>query len=206
MTGGPITVATGATPSSDDWNEIARQTVIPVDNAGMLGWGSVPTGAFVFNTDQQAYYSYNGSDWIMIGGRRIGCRLTRNALQSLPDSSEIAVQWDTAAQDTDAFITSTPPTVANIDTVTIPSGFDGLYMAVAYVYFSTGIGSVPGYVKILQNGTGGFESSAAAGGVRGTVSAQCNLSGGDHIKVVAWQASGAGIDMTARLQLFRMGP
>jgi len=62
-----------------------------------------------------------------------GCRLRRAANQSINNTTDTAISWDTEDLDTDGFIT-TPST-----TITIPAGLDGRYAITVYAQSATAL-------------------------------------------------------------------
>jgi hypothetical protein len=208
-----IVIADGDTPDGSDLDVISRQSISTMTLAAMLGLTPAPSaGEVVFTTDMGpggAYFGYNGSDWVMFGQtRRVGCRLTRNALQAWTDGYvDMAIDWDTYSDDTDGFVPSLHGgSPSNTDTVTVPTGFDGLYIVNGFAYTSTPMNAlIPGFIKIFQNGGGGFDAMIPASGTRGHVSSVCNLSAGDDIQLVVAQDT-IPMDVTARLQMYRLGP
>ncbi len=109
-------------------------------------------GWHIYETDTNREYVYNGG-WQRLagmhstGGARTGCKLVRNANQTITDSSATNITWDTETYDSDGYI------AVSSDTITVPTGLGGLYIASLQVAW-TGSPTTAGdsFVTIVMDG------------------------------------------------------
>lgn len=129
----------------------------------------------------------------------IGVRLRRAANQSIPNNSPTVVSFDTEDEDTSGYFPGTGTTI------TIPAGKAGIY---AVSFKGTYAGSSMGnrWFFDVKNGSENYRlngSSAGEDTVAGSVTIR--LAAAATITVDAYQASGGAKDLTARIELWRVG-
>ena len=169
--------------------------------------GSEPTGLEgmeVHLTDRDQVRIHTGSTWARTGwwssAGRTGCALVRNSVQSIANATLTAVAWDVESVDSDGFYPGSG------GTITIPAGCGGLYMAMVGVNFSAAIGSLGGKINFSRNGTTIYEHTMPAGlGSDCASFAPVALAVGDTITIPVLQSSGGSLNMTARLEFYRIG-
>lgn len=119
------------------------------------------------------------------------CLVSRNAAQSIPNSTATAINFDTVVFDSDSMYNTLNPS-----RIVIPS--DGIYQMVAqviYVYQGTGVRSA----NLLVNGSTSISGqSSTANGIN---TWELNFGGihtfkkGDYIELIAYQASGGALNV-----------
>lgn len=95
----------------------ARTSAITAPIEGMV--------APITGDDQISVYdgaTWQRHSWYKAAGR-IGCVLARTAAQSIANNTLTAITWDTETSDPQGFI------AVSSSTLTVPSGYDGIYMA-----------------------------------------------------------------------------
>jgi hypothetical protein len=132
-----------------------------------------------------------------------GCVISRTAVQSFTSGTEAAVTFTaTDTRDTDAFHT------ASSDTVTVPTGFGGLYLLTAtavYAAHATGYRMMRFTVnggEVTRDATNSVSASTSTGMTSVTTRV---LVAGDDIQLLLYQNSGAAMDCTATLGLTMLG-
>lgn len=126
------------------------------------------------------------------------CRANRTTTQSIADLTATAVSFTAAdSWDTDGFHS----TVSNQSRLTVPSGLGGKYLIVASVPWAN---HTTGWrdLTIRANGSTGLDSTRVGSGVANpypisTITTIQQLAAGTYVEVVAWQNSGAALDVTA---------
>lgn len=125
----------------------------------------------------------------------VGCSVYLSASQSIANSTNQAITFDSEEYDTNGFHS----TVTNTSRITIPANYGGYYRITGYIGFAsnaTGVRSA----KFYKNGTSIFHFSQpitatgnpqSAGGT-----ATVNLVAGDYIELIALQSSGGALDAT----------
>ena len=126
----------------------------------------------------------------------VGCSLYMSADQSIANSTNQAITFDSENFDTNAFHS----TSSNTSRITIPANYGGYYRVTGYVGFAsnaTGVRSA----KIYKNAASVIHFSQpitatgnpqSAGGT-----ATLNLAVGDYIELIALQSSGGALNATA---------
>ena len=169
--------------------------------------GSEPTGVEgmeVHLTDRDQVRIYSGSAWIRTAwwssSGRTGCALVRNSAVGVSNATLTAIPWDVESADTDGFYAPSG------GTITIPTGCGGLYMAMVGVDFQAGIGTLGGKINMTRNGTTIYEHTMPA-----DLGSDCAsfspvvLAAGDTVTFPVLQTSGGSLNMTARLEFYRIG-
>jgi hypothetical protein len=186
------------------WNANVKDQVISTVTSATRPAGT--EGQVIYETDTDRVLMHDGAAWVRIAhgsaSGRTGCRLRRAANQSITTATDTTVTWDTEDQDTDGFIT------VSSDTITIPSGLDGVYAMTAYVVWAATPGATSNVRFEFAGTTGDFRTSVGASSVAfqaQTVAVPCwALSATNTVKLRVYQATGASINITAALQLFRL--
>lgn len=172
-------------------------------------------GSMWYQTDTDRFLQYNGTAWQRIASNsvagRTGCTVRRNAAQSIPSTvTRQGITFDVEDVDTDGFFT---PSSTNI---VIPAGLGGLYGVSFTIWWDTSPGTlsysrlaiipVSGNYGVID----GDASTGSASNYGGVPFVTGNagfwvFSAGDIIQVFCSQQSGAAINVTARVQLYRIG-
>lgn len=133
----------------------------------------------------------------------VGCRLRRAANQSYTSAANTPVSWDTEDEDTHGFITVTGTTV------TIPTGYDGVYAIAARVVVTL-TASTRSFVEITPTtsiaGTpSSFRQTQANSEAAMMVAVTIPLLAGDTFLISALQTTGSSQNLTAWLSCYRIG-
>ena len=123
-------------------------------------------GMVSYLKDTNALQTYDGSAWVAVGGSSgstfAGCRLFKSAGQTIADTTNTALTFDSETYDTNTYHDNS----TNTSRITIPSGKAGYYLFVC----KWSLGENPiGYrqVELRKNGTAVDRTS-----IRGTSSGQ----------------------------------
>lgn len=140
----------------------------------------------------------HGATGLDFAGR--GVVLRRAALQSIPDAVVTAVSWDTEDFDSDGFIAVTATTI------TVPAGLGGWY-AISAVAFGTGVATTRAFLDIVA-ATRIWRTSADASADEDQTSngIVVRLLAAETVRVDLFQDSAGAMNMTARLEMVRIGP
>jgi hypothetical protein len=130
------------------------------------------------------------------GSTFVGCALTKSTAQSIANSAEVIILFDTEDYDTDAFHS----TATNTGRITIPTGKGGKYLVTAQIMVnSVGAATQGGITK-----NGSILSYVYISAVAGTgqpsqpvipFAQQFSLAQGDYIELIALQTTGAAADV-----------
>lgn len=159
-------------------------------------------GRVIYETDTDRLWVYSGSAWVLIGwatsAGRAWVSLT-DAAQSIATASATDITWGTEVADPDGW------TSGGSATLTVPSGFDGLYI-VSYsgTWASGTLGTTPG-VFILHNGTNIAGANGPTFGQIHSVNTTVALAAGDTLKIQAYQNSGGSVNITSTLRVVYLG-
>jgi hypothetical protein len=126
------------------------------------------------------------------GATFVGCSLyDTNLTQSIANSTNVALTWNSEYFDTDGF----HDTSSNTSRITIPTGKGGKYLLTGATHYSTGS---TGYraIKFKKNGGDFFDINyGAAGAYTGLpITAIVELSVGDYVELITVQNSGGSLD------------
>lgn len=184
--GGIPILTFGTRPSSP----VTGETILESDTFRMTQW----TGS---RWQRGAAFSQNG---------RTGAYVIRNANFSVPDggAGSHIIPWDTEIQDTDGFIPA--PDGTTTKTLTVPSiECGGFYIAFAHFIWASII-TARAYVEVYHSdGVGIFQYRVSTTGEdRGAVAAMVPIFNGHTIQVGVWQNSGAAVNITGLLYLYRL--
>lgn len=197
------TFTTNEVPTASTLNANVRDQVVSQTTAAAKPSGT--EGQMIAVTDTDRIEVYSGSAWVRVGhwsaAGRTGTKLRRSATQSISSASDTAISFDIEDFDSDGFIAVTA------DTITVPSGLDGVYAITGYVSYasSPGINSI---VHIVLGGTtGDFRIPSGNSSVSYqnlAVSATVALAATNTVKLYTYQASGGAINVTAQLEMYRL--
>jgi hypothetical protein len=121
----------------------------------------------------------------------VGASVSNSGSQSIANTTETIMTFDTEQFDTDGFHS----TSSNTGRMTIPTGKGGKYLLSGF--FNPGSNGVSWEFYVYVNGSyyiTGFPQTQATGNTRGTtlgiLNVVLNLSAADYVEVKAWQESG----------------
>lgn len=163
-------------------------------------------GWHIYETDTNREYVYNGG-WqrnqnYSDPSGRTGCKLVRNSNQTITDSTATNIQWDTETYDPDGFIAVTS------DTVTIPTGLGGLYIASLQVqWVSSPTTAGDSFVEIVMDGKR-FINTTRSVHIYNCVCAVWPLSAATNVTCAVYQQSAGAASLAftqANLTLARIG-
>ena len=160
--------------------------------------GSTPARLGIGSTGQVLTVAAGVPSWATpaSGSTFVGCALTRSTAQSIANSAEVIILFDTEDYDTDAFHS----TSSNTGRITIPTGKGGKYLVTAQITVNSVGAATQGGIK--KNGSDLYYVYTAA--VAGTgqpsqpiisFAQQFSLVAGDYIEVFALQTTGAATDV-----------
>lgn len=194
--------ATNEGVTSARLNDVLSQ-VVYVCTAATHPTGS--EGRVIYETDTDRLLVYSGSAWVRISASstagRTGCVLRRAATQSISNTTDTAISWDTEDTDTDGFIAVTS------DTITVPAGLGGIYGLTTAVGYASNPGTNSNVRFIFTGASGDYRTSSANSTVAyqnegfGVIVA---LSATNTIKVQTFQSSGGANNATARFEMWRL--
>lgn len=178
-------------------NEIRDRTVQQfATTAERDTWAGPPAGAVCITTDTMTLWRYTGTTWVALDTQP-HCRIWRNAVQSIPNTTVTAVSFTAARTDVGPMWAIGQPT-----RITFPvAGFYLMGGTVAYASAGTNTG-----VRTLtarRNGTetiGGVASGIAAAGIFGTdveVVTAYQMAAGDYVEFMAYHTQGAALNISA---------
>lgn len=131
----------------------------------------------------------------------IGYAATRAANQVIADSTSTAVIWDTQSfSSTGGFLVAGALPSA---TLTIPTGFDGIYSVTANALFNAA--GTRNFLELSDNGSLWVRSYYATPERFIGVSATKFLTGGTTVKADVFQNSGGALTMTGAIWIYRVG-
>lgn len=203
--------ATGDVPTATELNELWQQQVLIRGTAAeLVALASPAEGWHGAATDTDRIMIYDGSAWVRLAhyaaAGRTGCSVSRNATQSISNSSNTAISFDAEAFDSDGFITPTSATIV------IPAGLGGQYAVSLAVDWAADPGaSRVGIVATVGGATRHWFSelgsaSAPTAHVMGVSVCPLVLSAADQITTEVRQVSGGALNITkAHLELYRIG-
>lgn len=123
------------------------------------------------------------------GSTFVGVSVYNSTNQTISNTTETAINFNTERFDTDAFHDNS----TNNTRLTVPSGKAGKYLITGFVSFGPATGQR--YILIRKNGLAqnyvGFTATAGEGGT--TASVIYDLIVGDYIELFVYQASGGNL-------------
>jgi hypothetical protein len=182
-TSGTVTVTNSMATAID-----AKGDLIAGTAADTFARTAVGTNGQVLTADSTAA---TGLAWTTpsAGATLVGCLLTKTASQSLPNSTETVINFDSEAWDTNSFHDNS----TNNTRITIPTGKGGKYQVSGNVGIASGTGgsylllkkngSVLSYPVVVNGNGGGFSTGF-------TFYTLLNLTAGDYIEMFLFQAYG----------------
>ena len=197
-------LADGSVLTSANYDTYLRQQVVVQCTSSTRPTGV--EGRIIAETDTDRVLIYDGASWIRIGSysasARSGVNLARIATsQSIPNGAATftAISWDTETTDTDGYI-AVPST-----NITIPAGLGGFYAVTATVSFATspGTNSTIEFYNSTTSGIWRFPIGAASQ-IPSALSLVADVAAGDVCQIRVSQASGASINVTATVQMWRL--
>jgi hypothetical protein len=130
------------------------------------------------------------------GSTYVGASISMSANQSISNSTDTKLSWNTEAWDTNAIHDAGSPT-----RMTVPSGYGGKWRVSGQIITGSGSGGVE--ISIYVNGTryvAGTPNFASPqlGSSRGamvTMNLELNLSAADYVELEVWQNSGGALNI-----------
>ena len=128
------------------------------------------------------------------GSTFVGCSLTKSANQSISNTTNTAITFDTELEDTDSFHS----TVTNTSRITIPAGKAGFYLISGQINYASNATGVR-HGNIYKNGS--LLSAAWLMGATngdwtgGSVSQIVELAVNDYVELFAYQNSGGNLNI-----------
>jgi len=144
-------------------------------------------GSAIFNSDRNALSQASAMTQ--------ACRVYKSAVQSIPDSTNTAIQFNTVRYDTDGMFDSVTNT-----RITFKAA--GKYSIGGCIEFAAiGPGATLKFVQILLNGTTILAKNNIdnAGTFASTLSTEYIFAQNDYIELIVWQNSGAALNLNASL-------
>jgi hypothetical protein len=184
-----------------DTKGVPRYTTTGNRNTAMMAIGGAIAGMVAYTAGVLELCTVGGGTgtWTTIApASRVGCSLARTTTLSIPSGgSPTDITWPTETADTHGFYTPTG------SIVTIPAGLGGLYSISARVQLASTV-TQNALIRLTAAGldwdTGITPSDRRALGIT------LPLAAGDTVKVAAFQASGAAVNVaTAHLHVYRVG-
>lgn len=200
---GYTTLSAGQVLTASHMNNEVRDQVISkfsTTAARDAAIGSPAEPMEVAITGEDRGYVYNGSAWVRNSNwwstsGRTGTRLRRAANQSMTSGGFTAISWDTEDADADGFITVTS------STITIPTGLGGIYSLIARVDW----GATPtGPSLLLAAGGQNYTYPYTNVSLGSPVVWIGQLAAADTIVISPYHTTGVGVNITARLELWRL--
>jgi len=156
---------------------------------------AVGTNGQVLTADSTAA---TGLKWATAGTALVGCQAYNSTSQSISNSTDTAVTFNSENFDTDGFHS----TVSNTDRMTIPSGKAGKYLIIGYASWTN---NATGYrqAQLLKNGSqlfSGYFDIASSGSTVATANNPvmvADLAVGDYITMQVNQSSGGALNIGA---------
>jgi hypothetical protein len=162
-------------------------------------------GQLIAVTNQDRLEVYSGTAWVRVGNwssaGRTGTVLRRAATQSIATATDTKISFDTEDTDTDGFIAVTATDIV------VPSGLDGIYLITGTVAWASSPGANSNVRIELGGTTGDYRTHCGTGTVayqNQVVSAVTALAATNTISLRCYQATGASINVTARIEVWRL--
>jgi hypothetical protein len=213
---GLISSVSGGNPVSSTWGNAIRDAAVMNVLASEVASITAVEGQLIYVSDEDRFYTYNGSAWVRVGWGatttgRTGCTVLRNANQSIPSNvARQGITFDAEDFDSDGFFT------ASSTDITIPTGLGGLYGVSFTIWWATnpGTSSYTRLAIVPTSGNYGNIDGDSSTGAMSTLGGTPFLSGngafwvfnaGDKVQLFCSQQSGGAINVTCRVQLYRIG-
>jgi len=130
------------------------------------------------------------------GSTYVGASISMSANQSIPNTTDTMLSWDTEQWDTNAIHAAGSPT-----RMTVPTGYGGKWRVSGQIVTGSGSGGVE--ISIYVNGTRyvagtpNFASPqlSSSRGAFVTMNLELNLSAADYVQLECWQNSGGSLNI-----------
>jgi hypothetical protein len=159
-------------------------------------------GRTINETDTDRRYVYDGSAWVLNGWNTAAARpwvSLSDSAQSITTASATDITWGTEVADPDGW------TSGGSATLTVPTGFDGLYIVTGTAAWASGtLGTTPG-AFILHNGTNIAGANGPTFGQTHTVTTVLALAATDTLKMQVYQNSGGSVNVSSTFRVVRLG-
>ena len=195
-------LADGSVLTSANYDTYLRQQVVAQVTSGTRPTGV--EGRIITETDTDRIVCYDGSSWVRIGGYtstgRTGVSLARFfTTQTINQNTWTAISWDVETVDTDGFIAVTS------DTITIPSGLGGVYMATASVSYNLTPGT-DAAIEFYVNGASNGRFAVGNGSQMTSCGATAVLvvAAADTVQVRVYQSAAATRTLAGSLWMYRV--
>lgn len=165
-------------------------------------------GQFIYETVTGRFKSYDGSNWVIVGGKMPQVSLTRSTTLAAADASSTNLTFPTEVYDTDGFH------AASSHTIVIPTGLGGKYHIDAQARFAS---SATGYriinVAISSNASvtdevalfiGSTNQAIATTNNAANASKDLRLEAGATLTFTVFQTSGGSLNVTSAFATLRM--
>lgn len=171
-------------------------------------------GDQIYETDKDRTWIWNGTTWIMTGGRIPGVRARLTAVQSVANATIVVKSWNSEDYDTDV----SHDNATNNSRLTVPAGLGGLWTVGCSQYFaSASSGVAASWFEINAGGSNGltrYGYMQVANKNTDGVMLQHNdivaLAAGDYVENYVFQNSGGALDVghtaIASFWMHRLGP
>ena len=130
------------------------------------------------------------------GSTYVGASVSMSANQSIPNTTDTMLSWDTEQWDTNAIHAAGSPT-----RMTVPTGYGGKWRVSGQIITGSGSGGVE--ISIYVNGTRYVAGTPSFGsaqlpssrGAMVTMNLELNLSAADYVQLECWQNSGGSLNV-----------
>jgi len=160
---------------------------------------NTPARLGIGSTDQVLKVSGGIPAWGSAGVTFVGCVLTKSIGQTIANSTDVDVTWDTESLDTNGFHS----TSTNTDRITIPSGYAGKYLVISQLSFGNNTSGSNRRARIYKNTTQLSTANVPPNRATPVASFIADMSVGDYFKTAAFQDSGG--DLTLEGNNFSQG-
>ncbi len=167
--------------------------------------GALEEGMVAYNSDNDEFWTYTGSAWVLLTPHLAGVSVTRATDQTIGGGATTNITWSAETTDTDGFI------AVSSDTITIPAGLGGIYMLTMSVRVTGGSGQVANSSLITIAGTSYRWTPGTglpgAGNTDFVTYTWCGaLDAADTITAAVTEDSvSSSVNIRAELELYRVG-
>jgi len=162
-------------------------------------------GQLIYETDTDRFVGFDGAAWArttwLTATGRTGWRGRRVANQSISNTTETAVLWDTEDFDSDGFLT--PPSGGFL----VPAGLGGIYAINTTIVAAVALGTGRAFINMARNGTTPTVHRYPFGVSEDTSAAQAViiLAAGDTVNINVFHTQGGAVNFTAGIEIWRIG-
>lgn len=123
----------------------------------------------------------------------VGCKATHSTTQATTSGTDLVLAWDTETYDTDAI----HDTVTNNSRFTVPSGMGGKWNLATRIRYAANASGTRDIGYRLNGGSTVYIAQTPGNAIARDIHASTTLTlaAADYIEVIAWQNSGAGINV-----------